>query len=179
MMMQFLWLIFIYFLTGAIGNPFQKKQSSQKRNINPSSFKSVLVSIFVGLGGVLTADWLSDGNPIWPALGLISGVIGALFPFWRQSELDFKTGLAVYFGGVFYIMPVIALTGFGIALEGLVLSKDQILMVTIFSSILPVLFSFSQINPFFLWAAIVIQIVFLIKLKNEIRLRISEFFKSS
>ncbi len=174
--MQFLWLIFIYFLAGLTVNPLKKKLPSQKRGQYRVSTKSTLAPILIGLGGVMTADWLSDGNPLWPALGLICGVVGALFPYPYQSKPDFKAGLAVYFGGVFYLKPVIALTGFSIALEVLLLSKDQILTAIIFSSILPILFGFSQINPFFFWAAAVILLIFLIKLKNKIRLRIRRFF---
>lgn len=176
MIMQLLWLIIIYFLAGLTGNPLKRKLPSQKRDRYSGLTKSVLVSILIGIGGVLTSDWLSDGNPLWPTLGLISSVIGALFPFSGQSERSLKTGLAVYFGGVFYLKPVVALTGFGIAFEGLLLSKDQILMAIIFSSILPIFFNFSQINPFFFWATVVIQLVFLIKLKNEVLSRIREFF---
>ncbi len=176
MMMQLLWLIFIYFLTGLTVHS-KPKFPSQKRKHRFSSTKSLVMSFMIGLGGVMTADWLSDGNPLWPALGLISGVAGGLFPV-GGKERSFKTGLAVYCGGVFYLKPVIALTGFSIALEGLILSKDRILTVILFSSILPVLFSFSQINPYFFWTAVVIQLLFLIVLKNEIRSRISEFFKS-
>lgn len=177
MMMQLIWLVFIYFLTGLTDNQFKKKSPSLKRNIFFGSFKSILILILVGLGGVLTADWLSEGNPLWPALGLVSVVTGALFPLWRQPEESFKTGVVVYFGGVFYLKPIIALTGFSFAFEVLLLSKDPILTAIIFSSSLPILFAFLQVNPYFFWAAVVIQLVFIIKLRNEIKSRISEFFR--
>jgi len=127
---------------------------------------------------VLIADWLSDGNPIWPALGVISNVAGALYPIGGRTEQSFKIGLAVYFGGVFYLKPVIALISFSIALEGLLWSKDRILMAILFSSILPVLFNLAQVNPFFIWAAVIIQLLFLIEFKDEIRSKISAFLKS-
>ncbi len=174
--MQILWLIFIYFVAGLTGNTFQRKMSSQKKNNLLGRFKSVLAPFFIGLGGVLTADLLSEGNPLWPALGLVSGMAGVLYPLWRQSEQGPEVGLAVYFGGVFYLKPVIALTGIGFALEVLLLSKDWVLTVSLFCGILPVLFSFSQVNPLFFWAAVVIQLIFLFKFKNEIQSRIKGFF---
>lgn len=126
----------------------------------------------------MSADWLSDGDPLWPALGLISGVAGALFPIGKRGEQNFKKDLAVYLGGVFYLKPMLTLVSFSIALEGLFWSKDLNLMVLLFSSILPILFSLSQVNPLFLQATIVIQLLFLIEFKDEIRLKYRELSKS-
>ena len=178
MIMQVIWLVFIYFLTGTIVN-FQPQQlPSRKRGRRPSYSKSLSLSFILGLGGVMIADWLSDGDPLWPALGLISGVVGALFPIGSSAGQNFLKGLAVYLGGVFYLKPLLALVGLSIALEGLLWSKDLILTVLLFSSILPVLFNFSQVNPLFLQAAIVIQLLFLIIFKDEIRLKFRGLSKS-
>lgn len=175
--MQFLWLIFIYFIIGfGSGNSGKRNLAKQKKNIYSSRFKSQLAPFLIGLGGVMTADWLSDANPLWPALGLASSVAEALFPFWRRPEGRLEAGLAAYCGGVFYLKPVIALTGSGFALETLLLSKDRVLTAIIFSGVLPVLFGFSQFNPAFFWVSVVIQLFFLINLANEIKLRIREFF---
>lgn len=126
----------------------------------------------------MSSDWLSDGDPLWPALGLISGVAGALFPIGKRGKQNFKKDLAVYLGGVFYLKPMLTLVSFSIALEGLFWSKDLILMVLLFSSILPILFSLSQVNPLFLQATIVIQLLFLIEFKDEIQLKFRELSKS-
>lgn len=177
MLMQLLWLFFIYFLTGFIVNSLPRL-SSQKRDKGSGYAKPLFVSFLTGLGAVMIADWLSDGNPIWPALGVICNVAGALYPIGGRTEQSFKIGLAVYFGGVFYLKPMIALITFGIALEGLLWNKDRILMAILFSSILPVLFSLAQVNPFFIRAVVIIQLLFLIEFKNEIRSKISAFLKS-
>lgn len=175
--MQFLWLIFIYFIIGFSGNSGKRNLAKKnKRNFYVSRIKSLLAPFLIGLGGVMTADWLSDANPLWPALGLASSVAGALFPFWRRPEGGLEAGLAAYCGGVFYLKPVIALTGFGFAMETFLLSKDRVLTAIIFSGVLPVLFGFSQFNPVFFWASVVIQLIFLIDLYNEIKSRIREFF---
>lgn len=174
--MQVLWLILIYFVTGLTGNPSKRKPVFQQRDTIISRFKAVLTPSFIGLAGVWIVDWLSDGNPLWPALGLVSGAAGAMYPFRHQADQTVIPGLAVYFGGVFYLQPVIALAGFGLVLEVLLLSKDWITAAIIFSSILPVLFSFSQLNPLFFWAGIVIQLLLWIKLKKEIRIRVKGFF---
>ncbi len=126
----------------------------------------------------MIADWLSDSNPLWPALGLISGVAGALFPIVGRCDWSFQKGMAFYFGGVFYLKPEIALISFSIALEVLFWSRDRILTAILFSSILPVLFGYSQVNPFFIWAAVVIQLLFLIEFKDELRSKIHDFFSS-
>lgn len=176
MTMSLLWLVFIYFTTGITVN-FQPQQlPSRKRNQRYT--KSLFLSFLLGLGGVMIADWLSDGDPLWPALGLISGVAGALFPIGKRAEQNYKKDLAVYLGGVFYLKPMLALISFSIALEGLFWSKDLILTVLLFSSILPILFSLSQVNPFFLQATIVIQLLFLIEFKDEIRLKFRELIES-
>lgn len=176
MIMQVLWLSLIYFVTGLAGTPSKRKPVSRQRDMKLIRFKSVFTPFLIGLTGVWIADWLSDGNPLWPALGLVSGVVGVMYPFWRQADQEVISGLAVYFGGVFYLQPVIALAGFGFVLEVLLLSKDWILAVIIFSSILPVLFSFSQVNPMFFWVGIMIQLLFWIKLKKEIRVKIKGSF---
>lgn len=178
MIMQLLWLVFIYFLTGLIVNSQPRRLPSQKKSHRSSYVKSQFVSILIGIVGVMVADWLSDGNPLWPALGLISGVVGTLFPLFGRQGQSFKKGMAIYFGGVFYLKPVIALITFSIALEGLFWSKDRTLMVILFCSILPVLFSFSQVNPFFLEATVIIQLLFLIEFRDVIRSKISELYKS-
>lgn len=175
MMIQILWLGCLYFLPELIINP---KPSKSKRNKRSGSLKSQLGAILLGIGGVMTMDWLSDGNPLWPALGLIIVVGGALFPVGGGSEQSFQKGLAVYLGGVFYLQPVIALIDFSIALEGLFWSKDRTLTAILFSSILPILFFFSQVNPYFIWAAIIIETLFILEFKEEIRTKISEIFKS-
>lgn len=175
MIIQILWLGCSYLLTGLIGNA---KPARRKRNNRITSAKSQLVAILIGLGGVMTMDWLSEGDPLWPALGLITGVAGALFPIGGSSERGFQKGLAVYWGGVFYLKPVSALIGFSIALEGLIWSKDRILTAFLFNSILPVLFSYSQVNPYFIWAAVVNELLFALKFKDEIRTKFREFFKS-
>lgn len=177
MLMQLLWLVFIYFVTGFIVNSLSRS-SSRQRNQRSGNIKPLFVSFLTGLGAVLSVDWLSDGNPIWPALGVISNVVGALHPIGGRTGQSFKIGLAVYFGGVFYLKPVAALITFSIALEGLLWSKDRILTVILFCTILPVLFSFAQVNPFFIWAAVIIQLLFLIEFKDEIRSKISPFLKS-
>lgn len=177
MLMQLLWLVFIYFVTGFIVNSLPRS-SSRQRNQRSGYVKPLFVSFLTGLGAVMSADWLSDGNPIWPALGVISNVAGALYPIGGRMGQSFKSGLAVYFGGVFYLKPVVALITFGIALEGLLWSKDRVLTAILFCTILPILFSFAQVNPLFLWASVIIQLLFLIKFKDEIRSKISPFLKS-
>ena len=175
-MMQILWVILIYFITGFTGNSSKRNLIRQKRNINFSRFKSAMAPFLIGLGGVMTADWLSEGNPLWPALGLASGVAGALYPLWDRSGGGLKAGLAVYCGGIFYLIPVIAVIGLVFAMETLVLSKDRVLTAILFSSLLPILFGFSQTNPTFFWVAVVIQLFFLIILHNDIKSRIRTFF---
>lgn len=178
MIMKLLWLFLIYFLTGLIVNSQSQQFSSQKRSKRSSYIKPRLVSFLIGLGGVMVADWLSDGNPLWPAMGLITGVVGTFFPISSRPERSFNNGMVVYFGGVFYLKPVIALISFSIALEGLFWSKDRILTAILFCSILPVLFSLSQVNPFFLQATVIIQILFLIEFRDEIHSKFSELFKT-
>lgn len=163
-------------MIGFSGSSGKINMAKQKRKVYSSRFKPQLAPFLIGLGGVLTADWLSDANPLWPAFGLASSVAGALFPFWRRPEGGLEAGLAAYCGGVFYLKPVIALTGFGFALETLLLSKDRVLTAIIFCGVIPVLFGFSQFNPVFFWVSVLIQLLFLVNLYNEIKLRIREFF---
>ena len=176
--MQVFWLIFIYFLTGLIINYQSLSPVRKKQNYRFSSTKTLFLTFFIGLGGVMIADWLSEGNPLWPALGLISGVAGAMFPVGGRLEQSFQKALAVYFGGAFYLKPVIALIGVSIALEGLFWSKDRSLTAILFSSILPVLFNLTQVNPFFLWASVIIQLLFVIEFKEEIQSKIGNFVKT-
>lgn len=133
------------------------KKNISKEPTGEVNLKELFYKVLTGIIGMLALDLLSGGNPIWPALGLIAGFMGETYP-WARVNLRTDIGI-VYFGAVFYLYPVIAVTSLGLSLPNLLFGKDSFLAIIVLTSIIPVLFKYSETNPWFLVSAIIVELL--------------------
>lgn len=139
------------------------------------NMKSLLFKVAAGIICLLIVDLASATNPWWPALTLVAVLTGELFPLTR-SELRPEVGI-IYFGGIFYLYPLLALAGLLLAVQILIFSNDRMLTGLTFMGSIPILFCIGQINPLFLIAAIVDQFLIYFYFRTELWHRVVRRFK--
>lgn len=152
--------------SGWIKKKFARSQTDSKKEVAGISMRDRVIKIAAGILSLLIIDLLSGGNPWWPALALLAALTGELFPL-AKSDSHPEAGL-IYFGGVFYLYPSLALAGLGLALQILIFGNDRILMGLTFMGAIPVLFYIRQVNPLFLAAVIIAQILIYFYFRNEL-----------
>ena len=161
--MQLVWILLTYLVIGAIATGyFAKMRTSQlsKDEFQPdeNGLKGILWKIGFGIGCLLVIDWASGGNPIWPALGLVAGMAGEVWPVLRGNIKPDRIGI-FYFGMVFYMYPVTAIAALGIAFPMLIFEEKWFLFLLILTGSISILFWFSQVDPFFIWAGIAAELL--------------------
>jgi glycerol-3-phosphate acyltransferase PlsY len=160
--MQFVVLVLVYLISTIVNHrPLKKKQPVQVLEVsNRRSFhlKQSFVSALIGISSVMALDLLSQGDPLWPALALVTVTVGEIYVCWKV-ESEPKSGVSSYFGGILYLSPTLALICLGLALEIGLVGKNYLLAILVFIGLVPVLIWYSQMNPVFLWAALTIELL--------------------
>ncbi len=177
-MIQIILLILVYLASSFVNNPplinssnYKNKKKQKIINWRGFNVKRIITAILTGSVGVLIMDLASRGEPIWPALALPALVVGELYPLWKTSAQE-NTGIFAYFGGIFYLNPALALICLGLTVELLIVGKDKLLAILIFTGLLPALIWYSRINPIFFWSSVAVELLIWWEFKMEILTRI-------
>lgn len=169
--MQLVVLVLVYLLSAVVNHrPFKKNQKSQalaESNRRKIPLKESFLPALVGMIGVMLLNLLGQDEPLWPALAVIAVTAGEIYAFWGSGEKK-RSGVCSFFGGIFYLNPVLALFSLGLALEIYWVGKNSLLGVLVFIGLVPILIWYSQMNPFFLGAAITTELLVIWGLKAEI-----------
>jgi hypothetical protein len=167
--MQLLVLVLVYLVSAVVNHrPLKKKhyiqvpEASNERRFN---LKQSFLPALIGIMSVMTLDLLSQGEPLWPALALVTVTAGEIYAFWK-TESKPKSGVSSYFGGIVYLSPSLAFICLGLALEIGLVGKNELLAILVFIGLVPVLIWYSQMNPVFLWAAVTIELLVIWGLKS-------------
>lgn len=185
--MQIILLILLYFSAMVINNYQRRKVKddliAHSKKLPWARFIKSLPAILLGISGVMLADWLSQGEPLWPAIAIVIMVAGERFPipitkrFQRNAE-DERSGILSYIGGIFYLNPLLALICLSFSLEMLLVGKDGLLATLIFIGLVPVLIGYAQMNPVFLWISVLTEVIILWGLKKELLNKIKPVLKN-
>lgn len=135
------------------------------------SIKGVIYRVLTGIAGLLLIDWLSGGDPIWPALGFFTGFLGEVYP-WAKRNDRADVGI-IYFGAVLYLYPAIAISSLGLALPNLLFGNDGFLTVIVLTGAIPVLFMYSKVNPWLVGAVTLVELATVIYFRKTIWQRLT------
>jgi len=160
---QLILITLTYLLIGIMATGYPAKlrnvrPQGEERLAGGEGFKALLWKIGIGIGCLLVIDLASGGHPVWPALGLVAGLAGEVFPALKGNIRTDRIGI-FYFGMVFYMYPATAVAALGIALPLLVFNEAWFLFLLVLTGSIPVLFRFSQVDPLFVWAAIAAELL--------------------
>lgn len=164
------WLFIIYLLAGWVHRTNHRTMVRTNRFAHQGTGR-YLLKAGIGFGGVWIADLISNGNPIWPGLAIVAAVLGETVPMFFRGRSG-RIGLT-YWGCLLYLNFGVGITCAAMVLADLAISRDPLAAQALLVILAPVLVRYADLNPLFFWMTIAAGFFIVLKLKDEIFLRVT------